>query len=268
VDYLLCTMFQGQFSDQCGNILSPQSPAQRIISLVPSQTELLFALGLDAEITGITKYCVHPTHWLSAKTIIGGTKNFDFAAIERLNPDLIIGNKEENYQEGILKLQERYPVWMSDIVSLPDAFQMIKSIGEITGKEEGASRIVETITGEFHTIQKVKPLSVLYLIWRKPWMAAAAGTFIQTMLEAVGLINCLASSRYPALTSEQIRELKPDLVFLSSEPYPFREKHIREIQELSPQAKVMLVDGEMFSWYGSRLAKAPQYFNSLPLPRI
>ncbi|HEY9046813.1 MAG TPA: helical backbone metal receptor [Ohtaekwangia sp.] len=251
------------FTDQMGHRLSITFPPKRIVSLVPSQTELLSTLGLESEVVGITKFCVHPVEWLQHKTIIGGTKNFRFDVIEALQPDLIIGNKEENYEEGIRLLQEKYPVWMSDIVSMNDAMDMIQGIGEITGKAAEASHILQSIQQSFEILKSFSGQSILYFIWRNPWMVAGNGTFIHEMLERLTLRNIAPSPRYPELTDENIRQLKPDYIFLSSEPYPFQEKHIAELKQLSPSSEIILVDGEMFSWYGSRLALAPHYFNSL-----
>lgn len=252
------------FFDQCGNQLTLHAVPLRIISLVPSQTELLFDLGVDEEVVGITRYCVHPTHWKSGKTLIGGTKKFDFEIIDSLKPDLIIGNKEENYKEGIELLQQKYPVWMSDIFSFQDALEMIAAVGVITNRVNQAKELVSSISNAFLNLQKWETYRALYLIWRKPWMAAASNTFIDAMLQKLGLVNALKNlERYPELKSEEIAELNPDLILLSSEPYPFSEKHIEEIKTLCPSSKILLVDGEMFSWYGSRLKQAPAYFNSL-----
>jgi ABC-type Fe3+-hydroxamate transport system substrate-binding protein len=254
------------FSDQLGNITSLTSPPQRIISLVPSQTELLADLGLDDNVVGITKFCVHPLEWRKRKNIVGGTKNFHFDTIDRLQPDLIIGNKEENYKEGIERLRERYPVWMSDIFTLQDALFMIETIGLMTETEGSAKRISDDITSKFESIKKYDGQSVLYLIWRQPWMAAGKNTFIDSMLTTIGLTNVIASyDRYPTMTSEQITSLAPQYIFLSSEPYPFKHQHTQELQKISPASRNFLVDGEMFSWYGSRLRKAPDYFRTLGL---
>jgi ABC-type Fe3+-hydroxamate transport system substrate-binding protein len=254
------------FADQCGNQVQVNNQPMRIVSLVPSQTELLFDLGLDSEIVGITKYCVHPTHWRKEKTVIGGTKNFDLDLIDSLNPDLIIANKEENYKEGIELLQSRYPVWISDIYSLQDALNMIISLGDLTSHSNQAHKIVRSIEEGFTGLKKFELNKVLYLIWRKPWMAAASSTFINTMLVMLGFENSVQHlNRYPELTSEEIQTINPEVIFLSSEPFPFREKHIKELELLCPQSKIMLVDGEFFSWYGSRLIQAPAYFNSIPL---
>jgi ABC-type Fe3+-hydroxamate transport system substrate-binding protein len=253
--------------DQRGKNINIPLPPRRIISLVPSQTELLADLGLEEHVVGITKFCIHPPAWRKTKALVGGTKHFDFEAIHSLQPDLIIGNKEENYKEGIEALEGRYRVWISDIVTLQDAFGMIAGVGQITGSSLAAGRLVDGIRNAFAQIKKHEQLSVLYLIWKKPWMAAGSGTFIHEMLATIGLNNVAGHlPRYPELTPQQIQELKPDLIFLSSEPYPFQDKHKAELQQLCPASKILLVDGEMFSWYGSRLLKAPAYFNSLTLP--
>ncbi len=251
------------FTDQMNHRITVSFPPKRIVSLVPSQTELLAAFGLDNQVVGITKFCVHPEEWLSKKTIIGGTKSFHFDIIDKLQPDLIIGNKEENYEEGIRHLQEKYPVWMSDIVSLDDALNMIQGISQVTGKETEGSKITQTIQQSFETLKTFHGQSILYFIWRNPWMVAGSGTFIHTMLEKLNLKNVAPSSRYPVLSSDEIHRLKPDYILLSSEPYPFQEKHIAELKQISPSSRIILVDGEMFSWYGNRLIFVPDYFNSL-----
>jgi ABC-type Fe3+-hydroxamate transport system substrate-binding protein len=241
-------------------------PPRRIISLVPSQTELLGDLGLEREVVGITKFCVYPEKWKKQKVIVGGTKKFNYKIIEELDPQLIIGNKEENFEEGIRQLEKKYPVWMSDIVQFEDALEMILALGNLTDKSKDAQSIAEKIRRNFSLLKPMKSASVLYLIWRNPWMGVGANTFIHTLLEKAGLRNSLHhTDRYPVLTDDDIAKLHPDLILLSSEPYPFRSKHIPELKVISPQAKVLLVDGEMFSWYGSRLIQAPGYFNSLSL---
>lgn len=254
------------FLDQLGNITSLSGPPHQIISLVPSQTELLADLGLEQHVAGITKFCVHPPEWRKKKKIVGGTKNFHFDAIDQLQPDLIIGNKEENYKEGIELLRRKYPVWMSDIFTLKDALSMIETVGLITEKEILAGQIANEIITKFESIKKYGGQSVLYLIWRQPWMAAGNNTFIDSMLTTIGLSNALKSKeRYPQITPEAIKNLAPDYIFLSSEPYPFNTQHLAELRQINSTSKVLLVDGEMFSWYGSRLIKAADYFSRLEL---
>ncbi len=255
--------------DQLGNSLSLAAPPKRIISLVHSQTELLYDLGLDEEIIGITKYCVHPKDWLESKTKVGGTKKLNLEKIRELKPDLIIGNKEENEKSLVLELMKHYPVWMSDIKTLEEALNMIDCIGTITGKEKKSLEIQNNIREQFShfklsTSSIMRPLSVLYLIWRKPYICAGTHTFIDHMLQICGLQNAIHTKpRYPEINAGQIQSSNPSLIFLSSEPYPFQQKHIRELQGICPNSKVVLVDGEMFSWYGSRLLYAPSYFERL-----
>ena len=238
---------------------------RRIISLVPSQTELLVDLGLEHVIVGITKFCIHPDHLRNTKTIIGGTKNFNFSLINQLQPDLIIGNKEENYKEGIELLQKKYLVWISDIETLEDALEMIQKVEELTGKEIQASAITEKITINFNRyIPKINTKRVAYFIWQHPYMVAASHTFIDDMLCRCGFINVFSQlNRYPQINEEQLAASKPELIFLSSEPYPFKEKHLTQFQQICPEASIKLVDGEMFSWYGSRLLHSSFYFKEL-----
>lgn len=242
------------------------SPPQRIVSLVPSQTELLADLGLEKEVVGITKFCVHPSDWFQSKNRVGGTKTLDFQKIKALKPDLIIGNKEENEQGQIEFLASRYPVWMSDIHHLEEALEMIRYLGALTGKAEKANAIAVEVERRFEqelpTVQS--PRKAVYLIWRKPYMVAGSDTFIDDMLQRAGFENVFRGlGRYPEVSTAQLAEARPSVLMLSSEPYPFSEKHIKELQELCPDARVMLVDGELFSWYGSRLLQAPAYFAEL-----
>jgi ABC-type Fe3+-hydroxamate transport system substrate-binding protein len=249
-----------QCFDQLGRSIEFNFPPQRIVSLVPSQTELLFDLGLGDRVVGITKFCVHPAEWFATKTKVGGTKTFHLEVIDQLKPDLIIGNKEENDEGRIKQLSEKYPVWMSDITDWQSAMQMIAQVGELVGEGEKANSLIAEIEIRFKSVAQFKSRKTLYFIWYNPWMAAGKNTFIDTMLSKVGLINCADANRYPELTIEQIKQLSPELILLSSEPFPFKEKHIEELSQILPQSKILLVDGEMFSWYGSRLLKAPDYF--------
>jgi ABC-type Fe3+-hydroxamate transport system substrate-binding protein len=259
-------MVAQSFSDQLGNRISLHYPPRRIVSLVPSQTELLSYLGLDECVVGITKFCIHPPDWRRRKAIVGGTKKFHFDVIKELSPDLIIGNKEENYKEGIERLRQEFPLWVSDISTLQDTYSMIESVGWMTGRQSEALNCIREITTGFERIKKYEGQSVLYLIWKDPWMAAAGHTFIDNMLSAIGLSNVLASrERYPELTMDDIQDLAPEYILLSSEPYPFTQNHADDFNRLTCRSKALLADGEMFSWYGSRLIKAADYFNTLEI---
>jgi ABC-type Fe3+-hydroxamate transport system substrate-binding protein len=252
-------------TDQLGRRVKIPFPPQRIVSLVPSQTELLFDLGVGKRVAGVTKFCIYPPEARQAATIIGGTKNFDFDKIAALKPDLIIGNKEENYQAGIEQLAAQYPVWLSDISDLPQVLDMIRRVGFITGAKDKAEQIAAVISHSFAALAAPEPaISAAYFIWRKPYMAAASGTFIDDMLRRAGFRNVFAHlGRYPEITPEQLAATAPDRILLSSEPYPFQDKHLAEFQDICPTATIQLVDGELFSWYGSRLRLSAAYFQTL-----
>jgi len=252
------------YTDQMNRTVDIPPAPKRIISIVPSQTELLFDLGLDEEIVGITKFCIHPAEKVKRRLKIGGTKKLNINQIRKLNPDLIIGNKEENEKDQIEELMQNFPVWMSDVSNLEDAVDMIRKVGQLVDREEKAIEMASTITISFENLKiKSSSLKVAYLIWRKPYIVAGKATFIDDMLKKCGLRNAFDLERYPEVFPGQIVEADPDLVFLSSEPYPFTDRHITEFQALVPDAKIQLVDGELFSWYGSRLLQAPGYFKQL-----
>ncbi|MFD2933568.1 helical backbone metal receptor [Spirosoma flavum] len=237
---------------------------KRIISLVPSQTELLFDLGLEEEIVGVTKFCIHPANKVENKALVGGTKTLDINRIHALKPDLILANKEENTRGQIDDLQRHYPVHITDIATLPDALAMIREVGNLVGRVQESDKLAQQIESLLLPCLSSFTLSVAYLIWRKTYMVAASGTFIHAMLDVAGFRNAFADQlRYPEVTPDDLQKVQPDLIFLSSEPYPFTKKHINELQEICPSSQVLLVDGEMFSWYGSRLLRASAYFMNL-----
>ena len=252
------------FTDQMNRTVQVPFPPKRIVSLVPSQTELLYDLGLEDEVVGITKFCVHPESWYRNKPRVGGTKQYKTDKIAELQPDLIIGNKEEGHEERIKKLMDKYPVWMSDIATLEDVLDMIRRVGELVDRPDQSEMIAEDINTKFWAVPSLNGLSVAYFIWREPYMVAASNTFIDHLLNRLGLRNVYGQQqRYPETTLEELTDHQPDLVFLSSEPYPFKNKHFEEFQQACPNTNVMLVDGEFFSWYGSRLLKSVPYFQEL-----
>jgi ABC-type Fe3+-hydroxamate transport system substrate-binding protein len=248
-----------------GHRLTLQKPPQRIVSLVPSQTELLFYLGLGDRVVGVTKFCIHPKEQVKQVQKIGGTKNFHVDIIDQLQPDLIIGNKEENYQEGIEQLQQKYPVWMSDIYTLEDTFEMMLALGQVTATEAKAQKMVAELQCQFNSLKPAaKPISTAYFIWRNPYMGVGSHNFIDHLLTKSGFQNVLAhQARYPEVSVEQLQKANPQLILLSSEPYPFQKKHIAEFKAVCPHAQIKVVDGELFSWYGSRLLQTVPYLQRL-----
>lgn len=261
-------MFPQLFTDQMNTTIRLEAPPQRIVSLVPSQTELLVDLGLRNQLMGITKFCIHPKGLLTPELNIGGTKQLKLEKIAALHPDLIIGNKEENTQSEIEWLRERFPVWMSDIYSMDDTLEMIQQIGLITNKVDAANNIKLEIELQFKNLNRDINIrepkkNVVYLIWNNPIMSAGSNTFIDAILQRIGLTNCVMESRYPILSEIELVEINPEILLLSTEPFPFGVKHIEHFQNILPNTTIKIVDGEFFSWYGSRLLYAPSYFTTL-----
>ena len=260
-----------ELKDQTGKWVRFENYPKRIVCLVPSITELLFDLGLESEVVGITKFCVHPAHWFKSKARVGGTKTVSIGKVAGLSPDLIIANKEENVKEQVEALAENYPVYISDISNLEDALQMIQDIGILTEKTAKADEVIANIQCSFAQLDpSVHRVKACYLIWQDPFITVGGDTFINDMMERCGFQNVFKNhTRYPQTTLVEILKTDLELLLLSSEPYPFKEKHkagiraqIAEISnsEASHIIKIQLVDGEFFSWYGSHLQHAALYF--------
>lgn len=261
------------FHDALGRGVRLAEPPRRIVSLVPSQTELLADLDLDEEVVGLTRFCVHPADWKTRKTIVGGTKTVNLARVAALQPDLVIANKEENVREQVDALAEVAPVYVTDVSTVAEALAMIRTIGALVGRTKQANELANTIESGFARLDPTRRHRVAYLIWRDPWMTVGGDTFISDVMAHAGLDNVYADAvRYPTVTPDNLRARQPDVVLLSSEPFPFREPHLAEVQAMVPDATVALADGEVFSWYGSRMRHAAESLRrlraslSLPLP--
>ena len=251
-----------------GAIELPDCP-QRIISVVPSITELLHDLQLEEEVVAITKFCVHPQRWFKQKIRVGGTKKLLTDRIAELCPDLIIGNKEENTEQDVQILRQFCPVWITDVKTLDDALLMIARVGKLCCRDAAANKLIQDITSAFYQLKKhpffsLPPVLTAYLIWRNPYMIAGTDTFINNMMTYCNLKNAFQDkARYPFVDIAALKASDASLILLSSEPFPFKEQHMNELEDALPGKTIMLVDGEMFSWYGSRLIKAAVYFNQL-----
>lgn len=254
------------FNDQINREIQLSETPNRIVSLVPSQTELLVDLGLEEKIVGVTKFCVHPKNLRKEKKIVGGTKKVHYDKIKTLRPDVILCNKEENTEEMVQELKKIAPVHVSHVKTMAEALEMIAQYGEMFGVPEKASEIIAIIQrelDEFRRCIKERPIrKVAYFIWKNPWMVAGKGTFINHLLELNHFENVFAmeNSRYPEVSLEAVKEKNTELVLLSTEPFPFQEKHKEELQKQLKGIRIKIVDGEFFSWYGSRLIKAFRYF--------
>lgn len=235
----------------------------RIVSLVPSITETLFDFGLGSqEIVGRTKFCIHPRNKVTEIPIIGGTKNLYIEKIKSLKPTHIIASKEENVKEQVEELQTLSHVWLTDIKSVEDNLVFLKDLGELLGKQAEAKTFIDKTEEIFNNIEQVKSIPAAYLIWKNPYMTVGGDTFISDVMQKLGFENIFkGQTRYPQISVENLEH--SEIIFLSSEPFPFKNKDLEELQSLLPDQKIMLADGEAFSWYGTHISKCGEYYQRL-----
>ncbi|AKK73508.1 iron ABC transporter [Chryseobacterium gallinarum] len=235
----------------------------KIVSLVPSITEALFDLGLTGhEVVGRTKFCIHPKDKVKNVTIVGGTKNINIEKIKALQPDLILANKEENVKEQVEALMNDFKVMVTNVETIEDNYYLLKNLGKLIGREERAQLFNLKIYDVLNQAKLDTSIKTAYLIWKNPYMSVGSDTFIHRILSETGFENIFKDkTRYPEITPEDLAEA--DLIMLSSEPFPFKEKHIEELKVFYPDKKIMIVDGEAFSWYGTHIAKCENYFKEL-----
>ncbi len=251
-------------SDSLGRLIPVPTNPQRIVSLCPSQTETLWALGAAHRLVGRTRYCIQPQGVIEFVAVVGGTKKVDFQAVAQLKPDLIIAEKEENTLQDVEGLSKIAPVYVTKNESFEESLETISRLGALIQAEAAAHALTTAITSAWAQVRPVEqPLKVLYLIWPKPLMTVGRTTFIGAILERLGLENLGAqlTGRYPILENPQA--LRPDVVLLSTEPYPFKPVHIPSFQQIWPTAHVKVVRGDYFAWYGARQLEAAPYFASL-----
>ena len=248
--------------DHLGRNVAFKFPPKKIISLSPAITETLYELELSSQIVGRTEYCIYPKDQVRNAKIVGGTKEINVGKIHELKPDLVIVEKEENTKEIVEMLEKHYPVYVMEVQSISDSYNMITSIGDLTNRKKEANCLIRKIQLEFSSLPKITDMTAAYLIWKDPYMVAGKDTYIQSVLAEIGFINPFLNrqSRYPIVTIEDLKNAKLDYVLLASEPYSFKNKHKDDILDMMPKTKATIVDGEMF-WYGARMLKAAKYFN-------
>lgn len=256
------------YKDQLNRRIHIEKLPERIISLVPSQTELLVELGLKTSIVGVTKFCVHPGNLRQEKDIVGGTKQIHLDKIKALNPDIILCNKEENTLEMITELESIAPVHISDIYNLVDALRLIEMYGELFNVEAESTKLITAITNERETFklkfQNRTKKKAAYFIWKNPWMVAGSNTFIDFMLNEAGFDNVFKHmERYPEISLEDQSLKEAEVLLLSSEPFPFKDTDKEAFFDKCTNQQVLIVDGELFSWYGSRLLYSYRYYGMI-----
>ncbi|SEH37211.1 helical backbone metal receptor [Chryseobacterium culicis] len=235
----------------------------KIVSLVPSITEALFDLGLtENEVVGRTKFCIHPRDKIKNVAVIGGTKNINIEKIKALQPDLILANKEENVKDQVEALMNDFKVTVTNVETIEDNYYLLKNLGKLLGKEDKAQLFNLKIYEVLNQAKLDTPVKAAYLIWNNPYMTIGSDTFIHKILSEIGFENVFRDkTRYPQISTEDLAAA--DVIMLSSEPFPFKEKHVEELRAFYPDKKIMIVDGEAFSWYGTHIAKCENYFKEL-----
>ncbi len=248
--------------DDRGFPLDLAGPPQRIISLVPSLTETLVDLGVEDRIVGLTKFCIHPDHLRRERTRVGGTKGVRVDVILDLQPDLVIANIEENDAQDIMALEiAGVPCWVCNVRTVERAFRLLADLGELVGAAERGREMEAEARRIWESGRETAPsldLRIAYAVWRNPWMWAGSDAYIQSVLRWWGWSPWPEDTRYPELDLDAVRQAGVDEVFLPSEPFPFKAAHKAECEGLDAR----LVDGEMFSWYGSRMLHVPRYIAS------
>ena len=251
--------------DASGVDLHLARPPRRIVSLLPSTTETLCALGLGDALVGITAYCVEPRELVRGKTRVGGTKDPDLGRIRSLAPDLVVANIEENVREHVEALRGwSIPVWVTYPRTVADGIRMIRELGEITGTAARAAEIAGELEAVLARVTSASgpPVDVFYAIWREPYMTINADTYIHDLLAVCGGRNVFADrpDRYPAVTLDEVAARRPAVVLLPDEPYRFRRAHLKDFERddmpAARDGRIHLVDGKLFSWYGPRTAAA------------
>jgi len=253
-------------TDARDHTVSLDAPPRRIVSLVPSQTELLAHLDLAERVVGVTRFCERPEDWRSKKTIVGGTKQVDLDTVRTLDPDLVLANHEENTAEDVGALDEIAPVFVTEVKSVEEALNMIRTVGTLTDTSDRTSTLVGKIIARFEALPDFSSLRAAYLIWREPYMTVGGDTFIHDVMWWGGLENAFGDhARYPEVTLQALAEKNLDVVLCSSEPFPFHKKDqfTADLEDALPDTPVEVVDGQPFSWYGPRLLDAPAYLKDL-----
>ena len=244
----------------------PAAPA-RIVSLVPSITEALFAFGLEERIAGVTRFCVEPRERVRGKGRVGGTKDPDVAKIAALAPDLVLANAEENRREDVEALINLgLTVFVTYPRTVSAAIEMLHQVAQMTGAAEAAAKTVREARAELKKAvsagRRRPPVSVFCAIWRNPWMTVGPDTYMHDMITICGGRNVYAdgAQRYPEVTLSDVARRQPDVVLLPDEPYRFGRKHLPEVTALDMPAAVagrlFFVDGKDLCWYGPRIPRA------------
>lgn len=261
-------MSAGTLVDASGTALPPGPPRRRIVSLIPSTTELLCRLGLADALVGVTAFCVEPRELFRTRPHVGGQKTPDLERIRALAPDLVIANIEENAREHVDALRAwGVPVWVTYPRSVVDTIRMVRELGALTGVEAAAARLADELEGlraAAAAREAGRPaIPVFYPIWRGPWMTVSRDTYVHDVLGACGGRSVFAdhARRYPVVTLEEAAARRPEVILLPDEPFRFRRAHLADFAAWTDvpavrDGRIHLVDGKLCAWHGPRLAEA------------
>lgn len=258
----------GPFVDASGVAVSMPAPPRRIVSLIPSITEILFALGLGDAVAGCTVYCTQPPEGVATKTRVGGEKNPKLDLIRDLGADLVVANIEENLREHVETLRAwGIPVYVTYPRTVADGIRLVRELGAVTGAAARGAEIAAALDSRLAEIragrEERRRARVFCPIWRNPYMTINGDTYVHDMLAACGGENVFARlpKRYPEISLADVALARPDVILLPDEPYRFRRAHIADFSPYPDMpamrdGRIHLVDGKLLSWYGPRIEHA------------
>lgn len=257
-----------EFHDATGAAVVLPAPPRRIVSLIPSITETLFALGAGPAVAGCTVYCTEPAEGVRTKVKVGGEKNPKLEVIRELGADLVVANVEENVREHVETLRGwGIPVYVTYPRTVAEGIQLVSDLGEVVGLAERGKALAARLEGLLDDVRRAragKPARrVFYAIWRQPWMTINGDTYTHDMLAVCGGANVFGRSaaRYPEVTLEEVARAVPEAILLPDEPYRFRRAHLVDFDAYPDipalrARRIHLIDGKLATWYGPRIAEA------------
>ena len=241
--------------------------ARRIVSLVPSLSEALFALGLGERLVGVTDWCVHPADGVAPLPKVGGTKDTDVDAVLALAPDLVIANREENTRRSVERLRRAgLDVWLTYPRTLREAKALLEELADLGAPAPARAALLGPLAAALDDAETRRPARqtrVFCPIWRDPWMSVGGDTYIHDLLTQCGGRNVFAERgdrRYPRVTLDDVTGAAPEVILLPDEPYPFGPADAAELAALPIPAardgRIHCIDGTLVSWYGPRIQRA------------
>lgn len=261
-------------TDAIGRPIALAHSPRRIVSLVPSLTEYLFTIGAGERVVGVTDYCVAPAEQVAGLPKVRGTKNPNLAAIRALQPDLVLASKEENRQRDVEALAAAgIAVYVTDICAVAEAAEELAALARLLDVDAGAAPLLAELRAALAEAQcwRRRPRATLAFIWRDPWMAVGGATYAGDLLRVCGaqnLAHALPDSRYPRASLETFMALRPELILLPDEPYAFALGDLEAFAAYPDvpavrDGRVILLDGQLLTWYGPRTARALRVVHEL-----